>query len=291
MNAEPQIQVFEPQSRAILSRFGYSALAPIVRIFMRFGWSARDLNDLVRWVYVKVFYTTPEFWRFGRPTALQGAIKTGIPRSIVKQIHAIPEPQQVLFTLRQNLAYRVIEGWVNDTQFHIDGKATSLPMDAFDGPSFRKLVARYGNDVTYGSVLGDLCDVGCVKYEDGVVTLLNQTYGMNFLDEDKLMISAYMLQHHGETADHNLVHDDIDERRLHRFWFNSGVPKRLETKARELIQEQAVEAGRKIDKLLAELAAGADSSEPRVELGLAMYFFQDGGIEEPKTTTARSVEQ
>src|SRR5690606_36022557 len=85
--------LFDGASRAVLSRFGYTVLAPIVKIFMRFGWSARDFSDLARWVFVKVFYATPEFWRHGRPTALQGAIKTGLPRQQVKVLNDIPEPQ------------------------------------------------------------------------------------------------------------------------------------------------------------------------------------------------------
>lgn len=246
---------FEIESRTILSNFGYTVLAPIVRILMRFGYSARDFNDLARWVYVHVFYTTPDFWRFGRPTALQGAIKTGIPRSIVKQIREIPEPQQILFTQRQNIAYRVIEGWVNDPEYHVDGKASVLPLHSRLEPSFRKLAHKYSNDVTLGAVLGDLSEVGCIRVENGLVTLVNQTYGLSYLNEDALALSAYMLQKHGETVDHNLTHPDIGDRKLHRIWWQSQVPLEKVPEVERLIREAGARYGREIDQLIASYAA------------------------------------
>lgn len=243
---------FEVESRTILSNFGYTILAPIVRIFMRFGYSARDFNDLARWVYVKVYYTSPDFWRFGRPTALQGAIKTGIPRSVVKQIHEIPEPQQILFTQRQNIAYRVIEGWVNDPEFHVDGKASVLPLHSRLEPSFRKLANKYGNDVTLGSVLGDLGDAGCIAVENGMVRLVNQTYGMNFLNEDLLMVGAYAAQRLVETVDYNLAQHDLSERRIQRLWWQVNVPEERSSEAMQYLKDALVKFGREVDARLAE---------------------------------------
>lgn len=271
---------FEIQSRTILSNFGYTVLAPIVRIFMRFGYSARDFNDLARWVYVRVFYTTPDFWRFGRPTALQGAIKTGIPRSVVKQIREIPEPQQILFTQRQNIAYRVIEGWVNDPEYHVDGRASVLPLHSRLEPSFRKLAHKYGNDVTLGSVLGDLCDAGCITVEDGRVTLVNQTYGLNFLDGDLLPIVSYASRRLGETIDHNIVHREEGGRRLQRVWLNSRIPADKLGVALQLIEKEAVEAGRRIDRLLSEMSDDGSHAAETVEVGVGMYSYSNNAMYE-----------
>lgn len=276
MNAKLKEPVFESVSKTIISNFVYAALMPLVRILIRYGWSVRDFADVARWVFVKAYYSTPESWQFGRPTALQGAIKTGMPRQLVKKLNEIPEPQQALFTQRQNLAYRVIEGWVRDPEFHVDGKPSTLPLRHQPGPTFNKLVIKYGNDVTLGSVLRDLCDGGCVKVENGIVTLVSQTYGINFLDEEKLAIAGYMLRRHGETMNHNLLHRDLDARLVDRLWQQRAIPADRAAEAMAYMQDALVRYGREIDQGLARFADREPVKDRRyVTVGFGVYAFQD----------------
>lgn len=276
MKAKLREPGFEAGSKTIISNFVYAALIPLVRILIRYGWSVRDFADVARWVFVKAYYSTPESWRFGRPTALQGAIKTGLPRQLVRKLNEIPEPQQALFTQRQNLAYRVIEGWVRDAEFHIDGKPSSLPLRHRSGPTFNKLVMKYGNDVTLGSVLRDLCDGGCVTVENEIVTLVSQTYGINFLDEEKLAVAGYLLRRHGETTDHNLLHADFDARLVDRIWRQRAIPEARAAEALAWMQEALVRCGREIDAGLARFADRKPMKDTRyMEIGFGVYAFRD----------------
>lgn len=279
MNQSSTASNFDRDPRAILSRFAYAVLAPIVKLFIRFGWSARDVADLVRWVFVKVFYSTPEFWRHGRPSAVQAAIKTGIPRAVVAQLSEIPEPELAMFTFRQNLAYRVIEGWVNDPEFQLDGQPRALHINNTSGPSFRKLVRRYGKDVTFTAVLGDLRDVGCVKCEGDLVTLVNQTYGVNFFDEDVLGIVAYSMNRLGDTIVHNIGQRDPEKKRVQRLWLASRIPMSALKEVTGRIEKEAVAAGRRIDSILTEYVHETRSENiDYVEVGVGTYVFVDEGV-------------
>jgi hypothetical protein len=264
--------------RGVVSRFLAAALAPLARIAMRFGLSARDFCDIVRWVYVTVFHSTPQFWTNRRPTVVQCAIKTGLSRLHVKALQTVANPQQALFTQRQNLAYRVIEGWVNDPDFHDeDGKPADLPVvEGAPGPTFADLFMKYGNDVPMTSVLGDLQHVGCVVVEEGVARLVNQTYGINFFDEDKLAIAAYMMRRLGETTDHNLTNPEIKDRRLQRFWFQTRVPTEQIEEAKRILHARCVEVGRDLDRFLSGYShSDREPDREYADIGIAMYIYVD----------------
>ncbi|HEX6928634.1 MAG TPA: hypothetical protein VF267_05260, partial [Gammaproteobacteria bacterium] len=112
--------------------------------------------------------------------------------------------------------------------------------------------------------------------EDGIVTLVNQTYGLNFLDEDRLSIMGYMMKRLGETSDHNLTNPDLNERRLQRFWWQILIPAENTAEVMQRIKEEGIRYGREMDKILAEYShIKLENNVQYVEIGFAAYVYQD----------------
>lgn len=251
-------------------------MQPVSRIAMRFGYSAREVSDVTRWSFVHSFFSTPEFWRLGRPTVLQGAVKTGLARQQVNNLRQLKSPDDAIFSSRQNLAYRVIEGWMNDPLYQQDGKPMVLPLKHRPGPTLNKLVMHYGMNTTTGAALGDLVMVGCVELNDGMVTLVNPTYGANAFDQDKLELAGFILCKIAETFDHNLMHRESSERRVQRVWRQVLVPASKMTEARRLVSEMAIVAGREIDAELSKLAHASPQEGQRYEeIGVIMSVHEN----------------
>ena len=265
-------------ARAVITEFIDNVVRGSARTLMRFGASARDFSDISRWSFVRAFYTTPDLWIDSRPTIQSASIKTGIPRAKARALNASKSPERNLFNKRQNLAYRVIDGWVNDAEFHADGKPASLPIRSFSGPSFNKLVMKYGNDVTYPAVLKDLENEGCVERHAAEVVLVNPTYGIQFIDQEKLRIAGYMMRRLAETTDHNLIHADPKDRKLQRVWRQMHIPVDRAEEVIEKVTEIAVSAGRQLDREMAKFAVQDRNGEACVEIGIAMYLYEDPSV-------------
>lgn len=269
----------DPTPRSSLARLLASAMRPLSRIFMRFGCSARDATDVTRWTFVDSFFGSRDLWRNGRASIQQASLKTGLQRVEVSRLRKLSAPEDVLLEYRQNLAARVLAGWVNDPVFHENGVPADLPVGAARGQSFSRLVRKYGLDANARAVLDDLKQARCVDVKDGIVTIIDQTYGVNLHDVDKLRITAYMLQALLDTAEHNLLHSDPAQLRLKRVWRQMFVPEERIDEAMAFSREVGVEAGRKIDRYLSMLA----DPEPRagvryVEIGVGIYAFKLDGF-------------
>lgn len=277
------------RTRASVSRFLSNIMEPLARIAMRYGYSAREATDVVRWSFVRSFFNTPEFWGGPTPTFVQGAIKTGLPRQQVKQLNALPVPDCAIFAYRQNLAYRVVEGWVNDPEFHRDGEPAELPVTHPREPSFNKLVMKYGNDVTYGPVLKDLESAGCVETRGSTVVLRNTTYGIHLVDEERMELGGYMLGRAVESTDHNLRYEPADQRLLQRVWRQVLIPVDSLREVQESVAAIAIRAGREADAELSRYAhTQRQSGIKYAEVGLVSFVFVEPEGEAAKGSSGKS---
>ena len=265
----------------------YQVIKPVARILIRFGFSARNAADLIRWAYVKVFYETPEFWRYDEPTALQCSLKTGIQRSEITDLLKIDHPQSTVRTERRNRAAHILSAWINDPDFHSNGQPAELPISSPDGKSFRSLVNRYEADARYASILDDLISVGCAEQNNNWVRLVNRTYGLHGIDTEKLKLAGDMTHQLIQTTEHNLTAESIHQRRLQRFWWQRRVPADRAKEAHTLIKLIGESAGRKMDAALAELADKNQAYDTDyVEIGFGIYGYQGAGkTGEPEMTS------
>lgn len=287
----PRNQTNPQRARQAVSRFLSNVMQPLSRILMRYGYSAREAGNVTEWSFVRSYFDAPQMWVTGKPTFVQGAIKTGLSRQRVKALNALPAPDNAIFANRQNLAYRVVEGWVNDTDFHEEGKPAPLPITHMSRPCFKTLVMKYGNDVQYGPVLKDLESAGCIEMQDGRAVLINTTYGLNLLNEDRMDLTGCMLRRLAETTGHNLVHEAIEERLMQRMWRQTLIRVERVEEAKRIISEIAIKAGREADARLSKLAdTSREAGVQYVEVGLISFIYQEMAANDGdhfKTTTEK----
>ncbi len=262
----------------IAIRFAAKVLRPIVRILLRLGISANEVNDLVRWLYVDEFYNRKEFWHRRKPFGARAALLSGLSRKEVNRLSKIDSPDEAILTDQQNRAARVLAGWVADQRFHENGAPAPLHIEAKGKiASFERLVQLYSGDLTTRTVLDELIRSGCVSMDDaGRAIVVNRAYGPVSTPEEALRIAGFALQRLGETLDFNVSHVMGSERRLQRVWWQHAIPIEKVGDAKQLISEHAVEAGRTLDQALARMAHAKPRPDQEYrEVGIGMYYFED----------------
>ncbi|HEX7046513.1 MAG TPA: DUF6502 family protein [Gammaproteobacteria bacterium] len=262
----------------IAIRFAATVLRPVIRILLRIGISANEVNDLVRWLYVDEFYNRKEFWHRRKPFGARAALLSGLSRKEVNRLSKINTPDEAILTDQQNRAARVLAGWVTDARFHQDGNPAPLPIEAKSSMvSFERLVQLYSGDLTTRTVLDELVRSGCVKIdEQGKANVVNRVYGPASTPEESLRIAGFALQRLGETLDFNASKALGSERRLQRVWRQRLVPVEKVGDAKQLISEHAVEAGRTLDQALSRMThTKAQPDQDYREVGIGMYYFEE----------------
>lgn len=234
-------QVTADNARSAVARFFSNVMEPLARITMRFGYSAREACDATRWSFVRSYYRASELWSADNPTDMEASIKTGLTRPQVKLLRNVPGPDHAIFSNRQNLAYRVIEGWVNDPEYHKNGVPMALPLRHQNGPTFNKLVIQYGANTTFHPVLRDLKSAGCIEVKNDIVILKSATYGLHLMDEERMELTAFMLKRLAESTEHNLIHNAVEDRRMQRVWRQVLIPEGQDAEVRRQISESRFE--------------------------------------------------
>src|SRR5690606_14658580 len=138
------------------------------------------------------------------------------------------------------------------------------------------LARKYAADIRANSILDDLVAAGCVLVKNGMVRLVNPTYGLLSADGERLDIAGVMLRRLAETTDYNLRHADPAQRKMQRLWLQQQVPPHLVAEALRIASEIAVKAGREIDAELTKLSrAECREGEQPVEVGVGMFVYNE----------------
>lgn len=266
--------------KEIVVKLFESIMRPLARILMRFGVSAPEAADVTRWSFVRSFYETRDFWRYDKPTAIQCALKTGISRAEVGRLAGMATPLESINHYRMNRSARVIEGWLNDPEFHANGAPAALPIRSIEPPSFNRLCRRYAGDVNTDSVLDDLVAAECVRVEGNTVMLVDSTYGLRAVDKTRVEIFAFMTSQLIETSDFNLLQPDTKQRHLQRYWCQRFIPEDSVSEIRAYMHERSVEAGRDIERYMVERSHSERREGTRyTDMGICMFMFEDAGNE------------
>lgn len=138
-------------------------LHPLVRSLVRYGVSAGELKAIVDSVYA---HAGSEYLvaQGQRVTFSKLAVITGINRSFLPGILAGPKDA---FRPRSNTqvhrASRVLQGWMEDAQFHgPDGSPATLPIRG-KRKSFEQLTRAHSGGIYYRTLLSELLRTGAVK--------------------------------------------------------------------------------------------------------------------------------
>jgi hypothetical protein len=270
-----------------LARAVERVLEALFRLLLRHGMSFTAFENIAKRVYVDV--ALREFGIPGKKSSISRAsILSGLTRKEVQRLLAEAQAGATGDEDRddhENRAVRVLTAWTRDADF-LDEQGQPRVLELNDSASsFAALVRRYSGDMPVRAVLDELLRVGTVgRLPDGRLQLLRSA----FLPRG----AADKIEHLGSdvadlvhTIDHNIDHGDVDPRFQRRVIYHD-MPIGVANEFRKLSTTQAMALLVKLDRWLAnkeaELASAPSSNEPRVRLGLGIYYFEQG--HEPLTT-------
>ncbi len=254
-------------------------LRPLVRVLIRHEMSHAEFSELARRAYVQEAYAN--FGLSGRKmTYSRVAVLTGLSRKEVVRLVNLDESELSVAPTR---AVRVIDGWMQDPEFHgASGKPKPLPLHGTSG-SFSALVARYSGDITLGAVVDELERVGVVSRPNkDTVELIESGYIPQADELEKVHVLSVCTADLLHTAVHNLD-ADTENRRLQRQLTYSDIPKSV---ADDFRQEATSRALTLLDELRASLTARRDNAlpqlppEPLTRVGLGIYYHEENAADD-----------
>lgn len=235
--------------------FAVRMFKPVVRVMLRFGFSCDDMAQIIRKLAVDLALEKDEFKTREKAFTAPASVITGLSRKEVKKLRELEDIRELVDPQQGNRATRVLDGWLNDPRYRdSDGTPLSrIPVKAASGVSFRQLVKEYGGDVPPGTVLNALVDHGAVTESDGEVRLIRGYYvpvnGSDELTDNIAAITGDALS----TAEFNLRLETRNTRFL-REWFQRYVPVERLDEAHQLIREESLSFGERVDHRLAAIA-------------------------------------
>lgn len=268
-------QTFTPGVWAFAAR----VMQPVIRIFLRMGFSAEQISQMVRKLAVDAAMEHDEFRAPNRKRAFiaHAAVLTGLSRKEVAKLQSIEDLADVMDTRQVDRSVRVLAGWRNDARYRDpSGKrpVASLPLKAASGVSFHQLVREYGGDVPPRSVLDALVQRGAVTKQGKSVELVQEYPTQAGGKDEEMEFIGIMLRDVLDTAEYDL-RPGVEIPRLFREWYQRHVPAENVSAAQAMIREETMALGRRIDERLAEFSHRAPKANTEYRrLGLGAYYFE-----------------
>lgn len=265
-----------------LSKAVVHILKPIIRILMRNEVSHAEFSTLAKQAYVDVAYkhfTIPK----KKMTYARVAVLTGLNRKEVVRLAKIQGNEVQLGT--PNRATRVVNGWLNDSDFLDDNKdPLILTIKGVDN-SFTELASRYSGDISIGAIIDELERIGVAqKINSQQIMLTKQGYIPENGELEKIDILSICTSDLLSSAIHNLEYGK-DDGRFQRQLVYKNVPIDVADKFKQISSTKAQELLVELNKWLAEKTispskqASNNKTEvqpsPKKRIGLGIYYFEN----------------
>jgi len=267
----------KPGHTKALSAATLTFLRPLVRLFLRNGFSARTFFELAKQTYVEV--ARDECGVKGKKSSISRiAILTGLTRKEVQLLLTNPEARDTAPEEQYNRAARVIGGWLKDPAFG-DGKGRPAPLQ-LDGKrgSFSALVKRYSGDMPVREILDELVHVGAIQeLKDGRICLRSRGYIPQKCDAEKFAILGTDTAHLFATIDYNL-YQAPSKPRFQRKLMYDNIPQEAAKEFQILAAAQGQELLETLDRWLSHRDRDVNPSSKgtgRVRVGLGVYQFEE----------------
>lgn len=247
-------------------------LKPLVRIFIRYGFSCQEFTELSRWAFVQVAMHDPEFALPSRSRQFKSraAVLTGLSRKEILRLMEYRDGPGPDSLASSNRAARVINGWITDRNYCRDARQPAdLPLKGAKG-SFHSLVREYSGDVPPRAVLDELRRCGAVEMVgNGSVRLLRAQYHAAPGSREEIEMTANSAGDLLDTLENNLRPGA--GKLLQREVFSTMIPEASAQRVGEHLQEQGDRFAREMEQYLGKEEQGRGG--PRVRIGLGLYRF------------------
>lgn len=267
-------------------RYAVRCLTPLIKIFLRFGLTVPQMEELMRKLAVDITARDPEFTSRKKAFTVEVASRTGLSRKEVTKQRGVSLSSLIdnmETSPKGNRCTRVLNAWCNDPRFHDeDGKPRQvLPLRSRAGVSFFQLAKEFGGDATTMSILKQLECSEAVRVEGNFVHLLNPYFVPAAGSVERAENITAMIQDMINTSSYNLRDDALDSR-VQRDFFQRLIPVDRVKEAEDLVRQRSMVFGQELDEALSLLAHGRPRArEIYVRVGVGVYLIHDeGAIEE-----------
>jgi len=265
-------------------------LKPIIRILMRNDISHAEFSALAKQAYIDVahkYFSIPN----KKMTNSRVAVLTGINRKEVLRLSRIKEESGDTLEGTPNRAKRVVNGWLNDSDF-LDKDNNPLILNINNAQnSFSELASRYSGDITIGAIIDELDRIGVVKrLNNEQIQLIEKAYIPQTGELEKIDILSTCVTDLLSSAVYNLDADvEQGEGRFQRQLVYKNVPNNVADEFQKLSSKKAQMLLEELNSWLADKTK-TDSSQESIEnteqtnkqddsikkrVGLGLYYFEN----------------
>ena len=268
-------------------------LKPIIRILMRNDISHAEFSALAKQAYIDVahkYFSIPN----KKMTNSRVAVLTGINRKEVLRLSRIKEESGDTLEGTPNRAKRVVNGWLNDSDF-LDKDNNPLILNINNAQnSFSELASRYSGDITIGAIIDELERIGVVKrLNNEQIQLIEKAYIPQTGELEKIDILSTCVTDLLSSAVYNLDADvEQGEGRFQRQLVYKNVPNNVADEFQKLSSKKAQMLLEELNSWLADKTK-TDSSHEGTEdtentkqtnkqddsikkrVGLGLYYFEN----------------
>lgn len=219
-------------------------LNPLVRILLRSGMVAKDLEEIVRQVFVDVA-SSEEFAIEGRSRVSNTrlAILTGLTRKEVARLRRGDSFQREFSNMSR--VARVLNEWQRNARYTgAYGVPLELPFDSDrNEPTFSELVKLYSGDMLPRAMLDELIRIGAVRqFDDGTLRLQSSTYLPSPMDEASIEHLGTVIQRVADTLDHNNDKRNAATKRVERLVYSDqGFPDSKYSDFQKLVRDKSAD--------------------------------------------------
>ncbi len=264
--------------RQRLLKVVFEVMRPMARLLLDAGVGYKDFSRVAKLAFVDV--SLRHYGLRGRKTnSARVAVMTGLTRREVSRLRrqiALFAPGDVPIALAPS---DVLHFWQQDPDYlQDDGRPSDISFEG-DGPSFTKLVRRYGGDITPGAVRTELKRVGALAELPGGKLRLVKPYFVPEGTEERLLVSLRQnVRSLISTVAYNSDNPRKGPGRIERFVYSDHLTvDQIET-LRLSIRDSVEAYTKEVDDHLAALesfnrASGDQPSGRTVAVGV--YFFEE----------------
>jgi hypothetical protein len=177
-------------------------LRPVVRLLVEFGFSARDLMEVIKTLYVEV--ASEDFGLRGRPANLSRvAILTGLSRREVARLRKVLESDPLEVPAQETVVAKVLSAWHEDPRY-VDSEHQPLRLPLRGDGSLVTLVDQHRGDIPGTALIKELQRVHAISVNEDVATVLVDVASGAKLDEEVLERFTALLHEVSNALGRNL---------------------------------------------------------------------------------------
>jgi len=253
-------------------------LRPIARALLKAGIGYREFAEISKTAFVDV--AGKDYGLRGRPTNISRvAVMTGLTRKEVRRIRDKTEEGDEIGLVKLTPMSQVMHRWYTENEFLSEnGKPLVLDFDS-DGPSFSKLVKRFGGDIPPGAMRTELKRIGAIEEDDeGNLRAISRTVHPTRLHEKLIAAVVHAAYPLLSTVDHNVNPDRKDDTWAQMSTYSQAIRSQDLPRLRRISFDRLSELSESVDDLFMAYETQHDNAESECQkktVAVGVFYFEE----------------